>query len=55
MNYLNRYNEIKDYDSSYQIINDDLEDLEDFYGKDWKIPKKDFYYAEERKDSPTTI
>ena len=29
--------------------------LEFIYGEDWKTPKKDFYYAEERKDSPTTI
>lgn len=29
--------------------------LEYIYGEDWKTPKKDFYYAEERKDSPTTI
>ena len=55
MELLNEFKEIEFFNTKVIIPSKSEECLEYIYGQDWKIPKKDFYYAEERKNSPTTI
>ena len=55
MELLNEFKEIEFFNSKVIIPSKSEEYLEYIYGQDWKTPKKDFYYAEEKKNSTTTI